>query len=214
MIKDQVNLDQVPTLLHPYCHSCKIKGHDFLNCNQIHYVADKDFIIKRSNFSYAIKERTKFVRTHKKRKNALMFKQKLDKLKKRFGMKAFLSFIDQRKVENTFENKNETTPEKPLIRVSNEFHEARKEIIEVENIDDKITSNISIDKFDLKFGRSEEEKSENSLPEIFMMDFERSVNFEKYYPERNLERTILGLKNQWSKGKKKYKQKMRKEQVE
>lgn len=194
MIKDQVNLDQIQTLLNPYCHSCKIRGHNFLNCNQIHYIADKDFIIKKSNFSHTIKERIKFTRTHKKRKNALIFKQKFERLKKRFGMKAFLSFIDSNKSENIFENKDRKRSEKSFIKVSNDFYETTKETNNENFNDNKINKN------NLNF---EKQKKENDIPEIFMMDFERSWNFEKYYPEGNLQKIIMSLKNQWYKEKSK-----------
>ena len=43
MIKDQLMNNEGQKIISPYCPICKIRGHDFMTCNKMHYVPDKDF---------------------------------------------------------------------------------------------------------------------------------------------------------------------------
>lgn len=72
MLRDRVIFNNCVSLLQIHCYGCGSFVHIIENCNSIHYLPDKNFIIKKYLFSVPIAERKNCERKKKKSKNALI----------------------------------------------------------------------------------------------------------------------------------------------
>ncbi len=114
MIKDQLMNNKDQKIVFSYCNTCLLKGHNFLTCNKMHYIPDKDFLIKKYVFCNPTLQRQIFARRGNKSKNALSNKINFQKLYKILDYKEFSSLMMQNELEQ-FEE--EDKDEKNIISI-------------------------------------------------------------------------------------------------
>lgn len=218
MIKDQLmnNLDQ--NIVLSYCHTCLLRGHNFLTCNKMHYIPDKDFLIKKFMFCQPTLERKTFTRREKKSKNALTHRMNFQKLYKIFDYRDISSFI----IQNDFDQlEDEEKEEKNILSLLEgkdlkELTSGKTNELK-ENTHMSHTRQWSYSDTGFKINNNKEEirnqENENSFcipknaSQIFIMDFDKAAKLEFYHPENNLETIVSNLDNYWYHGRKKGKMK-------
>ena len=112
MMKDKIRILKDFSAFDYTCHFCHKQTHLFFECPKIHYIPDRDFLIKKMNFSVA-QDRAQHVFRRRTRKiNALFqnFKIHLASLK-------FNNFIEEEDEEEEFDSNvnNENEQDLPLL---------------------------------------------------------------------------------------------------
>ena len=222
MIKDQLMNNKDQKIVFSYCNTCLLKGHNFLTCNKMHYIPDKDFLIKKYVFCNPTLQRQIFARRGNKSKNALSNKINFQKLYKILDYKEFSSLMMQNELEQ-FEE--EDKDEKNIISILEgkdlrELTSGKTNELK-ENTYVSHTKQWSYSESGFKKNASKDEirniENENSFcisksspknsSQIFIMDFDKATKLEFYHPENNLENIVSNLDNYWYHGRKKGKMK-------
>ena len=93
MIKDEIILkDNYRSIAGCYC--CKKETHEIRDCPILHYIPDKDFIIRKNNYSVDQK-RENYKRRQKKRLNALMANAEIEQKIISLPTSLYLEYISQ-----------------------------------------------------------------------------------------------------------------------
>lgn len=212
MIKDQLKNNEKQTIISSYCQICKIRGHDFLTCNKMHYIPDKDFLRKKLIFYKPNIQRQSFARKKKKSICAFFCKPRFEKLSKIFDFEKIGTFTNRDNFEQVEE---EDKDEKNLFLQ-----------IETKDLND-YTKKKSIDSRDTPKSHSKQLsyfESESGIKNIlnhqfssqklspknsalFITDFDKVSRFESYFPEQNFENIVTKLENYLHDGRKKGKKK-------
>ncbi len=127
MIRDQIKQYGDFSEFHTKCLCCEKTSHSFSHCPIIHYVPDRDFLIKKSNFNKEQIRKNDFVRkTSKKRMNNLQNIQEN-------AIKATLSiteFLDNENEIPLSENPDENNIDEESVSLLNIKKESEKKIMD------------------------------------------------------------------------------------
>ena len=85
MIQEKLRFSEGSSLIERKCLCCKQFSHRFSFCPKLHYIADKEKIIKKEIFASTFNNRTPFIRKTKKSNNALQKKFDQDTTKSVFS---------------------------------------------------------------------------------------------------------------------------------
>lgn len=216
MIKDQILLQNKLDSLKTRCFSCRSIGHFVYDCPLLHYIPDKEKIIKNYNQSN-IQKRTKFIRRKITNQNSLKNKKKINEkseniikyMKKNTFLKN-IPTLNSVKTQISIENETDEffTNEKihsPSIFTKNEF------LINDENFKSK--ENFQQKKKSLKIFTSPQKKDffsqekspisvgvtiERKIKEVLnknglvepIVELDKVFNYKSYFPKGNIKQFI------------------------
>lgn len=222
MIKDQLMTNKNQKIVFSYCHTCLLRGHNLLTCNKMHYIPDKDFLIKKYVYCQPTLHREAFARRRKKSRMVLSNKINFQKLYKIFDYREIPSFTMQNELEQ-FEEEDkdeinmislvegkdlkELTSGKSYEFKENTYMNHTKQWSYSESGFKKIGSNNEIRNKENENSFRVSNASPKNSSQIFTMDFDTAAKLEFYHPENNLENIVSSLDNYWYHGRKKGKMK-------
>lgn len=177
MLKDKIMLTGEISHLKTNCYVCNSQSHLFEECKTIRFIPNKDFKIRKNNYSIPLLERITFTRTKTKRKFILLKKSLLkNEETENFGEESEeTGSLEQEELGKYDKIEKYAKPDKLEI-VEKGCHKERKSC-----------SNFS------PLLREKEEKEENKMvqiEELFLKGFDRAELYQKYFPDFNINKII------------------------
>jgi len=140
-VRDKICIENNIDFLQTRCFGCKQAGHYISNCTRLHYIPDKDFLIKVHNHNTGNKDRAGFIRK-KFRFNALANKKddEPDNLKKLESLFRSINYVDsfennQEMFESMRINVTKPEEENPMELNPSEFDQMERKPMELDPLE-------------------------------------------------------------------------------
>lgn len=181
MIQDQINLNSTNSLILPMkCYLCSDTTHFVNNCPFIHFVSDKEKVIKKNEYSHPQERRSGFQRKNKKRKVFLFKSLDLQKQIQMLHLNPMSSELD-----SSFDSESlhsQSVEQKSSLNIEDEEDDEEEEKNENENFENSENNENTEKSHKNKYKLAKQNSNENILSPPLPPEKKKQITFENPEP--------------------------------